>query len=70
MKREQLVKMIRREAKRRGLTWKPGEGGRHSVYWLGDTKIPIPRHTEIGEGLTQAILHECENELGKGWWRK
>jgi len=40
------------------------------VIWLDNPKVPIPRHTEIGEGLTRKILHECEAKLGKGWWRK
>jgi hypothetical protein len=46
------------------------EGGRHTVYSLDGLMIPIPRHREIGEGLTEAIYKECEPKLGKGWWRK
>jgi len=70
VKREELVKKIRREAKRQGVTWKPAGGGKHETFWLGSAKIPIPRHSEIGERTTQDILHECEAELGKGWWRQ
>jgi hypothetical protein len=52
-----------------GVAWKPVEGARHDTFWLGSVKIPIPRHTEIGQRTTEDILHECEAELGKGWWR-
>jgi hypothetical protein len=70
MRREELVRKIRREAKRQGISWEStGGGGRHETFWLGASKIPIPRHAEIGERTTEDILHECEDELGKGWWR-
>jgi hypothetical protein len=35
---------------------------------LGGTRIPIPRHNEIGERLAMAILVEAEAELGRRWW--
>ncbi len=47
-----------------------GGGGPHETFWLGLVKIPIPRHSEIGERTAEDILHECEAELGKGWWRR
>ncbi len=31
--------------------------------------IPIPRHIEIGPGLTEQIFKETEPELGERWWR-
>jgi hypothetical protein len=34
------------------------------------TVIPIPRHTELGETFAVEIFKECQNILGKGWWRK
>jgi hypothetical protein len=70
VKRGELIRKISREAKRQGVPWVPDAGGSHDTFWLGSIKIPIPRHTEIGEGLAQKILHECETKLGKGWWRK
>lgn len=67
----ELVKKIRREAQRQGVSWKSSGGrGSHEIFWLGATKVPIPRHKEIGERTTQDILHECEAVLGKSWWRK
>jgi hypothetical protein len=65
------VKRIKREAKRRDLDFLfDHEGANHTLYDLDGTMIPIPRHREIGEGLTEQIYRECQDKLGKGWWRK
>lgn len=61
--------LIRQEARRQGVEWKQVDGTKHDTFWLGSVKIPIPRHAEIGQRTTEDILHECEAELGKGWWR-
>lgn len=69
-KARDLVSRIRKAAKTAGVTFEvEREGGRHTIYALGDLSIPIPRHREIGEGLTEKIYKECEPELGKDWWR-
>ena len=70
MKRVELIRKIKHEAKRQGVSWKSAEGAHHDIFRRGSIKIPIPRHTEIGQRTTEDILHECEAELGKGWWRK
>lgn len=71
MKRRDVVKRIAAEAKRRGAEWTLlREGANHSVYTLGGVVIPIPRHTELGENLAVEIFKECQDILGKGWWRK
>ncbi len=71
MRRTELIRKIRREATRQNIRFvsKGGTKGPHEVFWLGAAKIPIPRHREISERTAQDILHECETELGKGWWR-
>ncbi len=46
------------------------QGANHEVYSLDGLMIPIPRHREVGEGLTEAIYRECQDKLGKGWWRR
>ena len=69
-KRKDIIKKIRKEAKTQGVTWDLArEGSNHEVYRLGSTMIPIPRHTEIGEGLTEQIYKQAEAELGRRWWR-
>lgn len=65
-----IVKRIRQEAKRQGMTFEfERQGARHEVWSLNGTMIPIPRHRDIGEGLTEEIYKECQDKLGKGWWR-
>ena len=70
MRRSELIRKIRQEARRQGVAWKQVEGAKHDTFWLGSVKIPIPRHAEIGQRTSEDILHKCEAELGKGWWRK
>lgn len=69
-KARDVVSRIRKAAKAAGVTFtREREGGRHTIYALGNLSIPIPRHREIGEGLTEKIYKECESELGTDWWR-
>jgi hypothetical protein len=70
-KKRDVEKLIRRAAKKAGLTWVlDREGGNHEVYSLGGLMIPIPRHNEIDNRLAHAIYKECEPKLGEGWWRQ
>ena len=69
MRRREVLKRIQTEARRQGIVWAlEREGANHSVYRLGDTMIPIPRHIEIGDRLAEIIFKETEHELGR-WWR-
>lgn len=66
-----IVKRISRQAVRQNVTFGlDREGGKHTIYRLGDTIIPVPRQREVNETTTEGIYKQCENELGKGWWRK
>ncbi|AKU15731.1 type II toxin-antitoxin system HicA family toxin [Luteipulveratus mongoliensis] len=68
--RRALIKQISKAARAADLTWEvEREGGNHTVYSLDGVRIPIPRHTEIGEGLTAAIRKQAAEKLGEGWWR-
>jgi len=70
VKREEAIRRIRREAKRKNVEWHlDHEGGRHSIFRLGETMIPIPRHVELGERFAEEIFKECEGEFGTKWWR-
>ena len=44
-------------------------GANHSIYILNGEMIPIPRHGELGERLAIEIFKQCQEVLGKGWWR-
>jgi hypothetical protein len=71
MRRAELINRISKAAEQQGVSFRSTGGGtRHELFMLGAIKIPIPRHAEIGKRTTEDILHECQAELGKGWWRK
>lgn len=71
MKRADLLKRIARASKRRGHTWSfVRPGAEHHVYRCGEVEVSIPRHREIGEGRALDIVHDLQDELGKGWWRR
>ena len=50
MRRSELIKKIRQEARRQGVEWKQVEGAKHDMFWLGSVKIPIPRTPRSGRG--------------------
>jgi hypothetical protein len=65
-----LLKRIADQAKVVGVDWElDRHGARHDVYKLGDSVIPVPRHSEIKQLTAQDIFKETETELGKGWWK-
>ncbi|CAM4049924.1 hypothetical protein [Corynebacterium belfantii] len=70
-KRVEIIKRIKRQAKRAGVNYQLSEGGRHSIIRLGSSRpIPIPRHREIAENTTAAIYKQTEQQLGKDWWKQ
>jgi predicted RNA binding protein YcfA (HicA-like mRNA interferase family) len=69
VKQRDLLKKIAKAAKHKKVDWYLArEGGNHSIYRLGSSTVPVPRHTEIGENTVAEILKECEKELGERWW--
>lgn len=66
-----IVRRVSRAARRSGLDFVlDHEGSNHSVYRLDGLMIPIPRHRDVGERLTEQIYRECQDKLGRGWWRR
>ena len=51
MRRSELIKKIRQEARRQGVEWKQVEGAKHDTFWLGSVKIPIRGMPKSGSGL-------------------
>jgi len=69
--RVELIRWIRREAQRQGVSFEStGTGSRHELFMPGAVRIPVPRPVEIGKRTNEDILHECQAELGSGRWRK
>lgn len=69
-KRAEVLKKIGRAARRRGLTFVVlREGRNHTIYSLDGLMIPIGRHVEFTNRNAETIYRECEEKLGRGWWR-
>ena len=69
-KRKDIIKRIAKAARANNTEWVlDREGANHTIYRLGGEMIPIPRHNEIGERITEDIYKECAEVLGKDWWR-
>lgn len=61
---------IARAAKSQGKTWHlRRQGANHEVWELDGLVIPIARHSEFGNRAAEMIWRECEEKLGKDWWR-
>ena len=70
MKRRDVIRRITERARETGNVWSLArKGANHDVYRLGGLMIPVPRHNELGEALTEKIFKECEPVLGERWWK-
>jgi hypothetical protein len=70
VKRRVVIKKIEQGAKRKGVAWTlHSEGANHSIYMLAGKRIPIERHSEIDDLLAEKVFKECEEVLGRRWWR-
>ncbi|MFT3716803.1 MAG: hypothetical protein QM774_12930 [Gordonia sp. (in: high G+C Gram-positive bacteria)] len=69
-KRKELTKKIAQAAKAAGIPWEvEREGGNHTIYRLGDQKVTIGRHNELGNRYAETVYKQCEQTLGEDWWR-
>lgn len=70
MRKRDLLKQIGDEARAQKRVWALlRQGANHEVWILDGVRIPIPRHSEVGEMLAVQIFKQCESKLGEGWWR-
>ncbi len=70
VKKRELKKLINVKAKERGILFvELRHRGDHEVYLLGKTKIQFGKHKALKHGEFYAIVKDCEQELGVGWWR-
>lgn len=69
-KRKDILQKISKAAKAADLTFEfEREGANHTIYNLDGYTIPVGRHNELGDRYAETIYKECEQKLGKGWWR-
>lgn len=69
MKRREVIKRIKAEAKRQGKTFEMVELTRHTGITVGDTRSTLKRHAEIDEVTARRFFDQYADEFGKGWWR-
>jgi hypothetical protein len=69
MKRIELLRLVRAEARRRGFTITEREGGRHTKLTVGSTSLIVGRHRELKPWESREILRTLESEFGEGWWK-
>lgn len=70
MKRWEVLKKIAKAAEEHQVAWKLDyQGANHTIYLLGGKRVPIERHAEIDDRLAESIFKECEEILGRRWWR-
>jgi hypothetical protein len=69
MKRKAVIRKIKDEAKRRGLSFSTVELGRHTGIIVDGFRSTLARHREIPEPTARAFFDQFADQFGKGWWR-
>ncbi|ORV08047.1 hypothetical protein [Mycolicibacterium fallax] len=68
--RKEIIAKIRKAAKSKGIEFTElRQGGNHTIFDLDGDRIPIGRHRQFDERYTRMVYEECQNKLGKGWWK-
>jgi mRNA interferase HicA len=67
MRRKELLRRIREEAKRCKKEVTEREGGSHTKLTVGSTSVRIPRHVQLNIETARGIMRDLDEEFGKGW---
>lgn len=71
MKRNDVIKKIRKAAKDQGLPFEMYELTKHTGVRVGDTATTVSRSSsDMPDVFAETIFKQLEPALGKGWWRK
>jgi hypothetical protein len=70
MKRRDVIKKLKAQAKAAGLTYEEYELTNHTGIKIGGTASTLARHSEIDEVTAGKFFDQFANEFEKGWWRK
>lgn len=57
-KRRDIVRAIRRHARKHDLEVRFVEGGNHTRIWVGDRYTTLPRHREIDDKVAKVIYKQ------------
>jgi hypothetical protein len=69
MKRRDVLKKLKTEAKRQGLDYSETELTNHTGVTIGDKRSTLGRHSEIDDVTARKFWDQFAEVLGKGWWR-
>lgn len=69
MKRAEVIKKLRKQAKEAGLEFAEYELKNHTGIKIGNTKSTLGRHSEVDDVTARKFFDQFANEFGKGWWR-
>ncbi|MHA3683516.1 ribonuclease PH [Leucobacter sp. HY1908] len=69
MKRTAVLKKLRNEAKKSGVSYAETELTNHTGIKIGNTKSTLGRHNEIDDLTARKFFDQFAAEFGKGWWR-
>ena len=69
MKRRQVLKRLRVEARSWGLGYDEYELTNHTGVKVGETMSTLSRHAEIDDLTAHKFWDQFADEFGKGWWR-
>lgn len=69
MKRTEILKKLKAEAKRQGVTFETEELSRHTGVTVGGLRSTLGRHREIDDVTARLFFDQFADVLGKGWWR-
>ena len=69
MKREAVIKKLKKEAIRQGLEFRREESTRHTRIYVGAFWSNLGRHSEIDDVTVKKFFNQFQDVLGKGWWR-
>lgn len=64
MKRAELLHQIQSRAAEHGKDCHLHRQGKHEIWKVNDTSIPIPRHREVNDYTAKQILKQVDEALG------
>lgn len=71
MKRNDVIKKIRKAAKAQGVSCELYELTNHTGIRVGDTATTVSRSSkDVPNLFAETIFKQLEPALGEGWWRK
>lgn len=69
MKRTAVIKKVRSEAKRQGVSFDIKELTNHTGITVGQVRSTLKRHSEIDDVTARKFFDQFADVFGKGWWR-